>query len=320
LPPSAIGTNPVTPGQEPVVSSTSGTRFLGAAYTELEITPWRGGRLVPGLRADTLSTTSKTDLSIRLNARQEIISGLRSTAIKGGIGVFHQPPSVAETDPALGQPGLRSKRAIHYDLGVDHQLTPELKLSVDGYYKAMDRLVIARHGNAGEGRSYGVEVLLRYSGGDRLFGWLSYTASRSERRDSSAGAWDSFASDQTHVLTVLGSRGFGRGWRFGGRYRLVSGNLYTPSVEGAFDSTTGTYLNADSTATYSVRLPVFHQLDLRIDKTWTFPSWKLTGYLDVQNAYNNRAIEGVTYNYDYTKFIYARGLTIFPSIGVRAEF
>jgi hypothetical protein len=213
-----------------------------------------------------------------------------------------------------------SKRSIHYDLGVDHQLTPELKLSLDGFYKAMDRLVVARRGNAGQGRSYGVELLLRYAGGHRRFGWLSYTASRSERRDSSADAWLRFASDQTHVLTVLGSQGFGRGWRLGGRYRLVSGNLYTPSIEGAFDSTAGTYLNADSAATYSERLPVFHQLDLRIDKTWAFPAWKLTGYLDVQNVYNHRAVEEVAYNYDYTQSMYAKGLTIFPSIGVRAEF
>jgi hypothetical protein len=318
LPPSAAGNGAGIPGEPAITSQSSGSRFVGGAYAELEIAPWRGGRIVPGLRVDYTSTTSRTDVSPRLNVRQEIISGPRATALKGGIGLFYQPPSLIESDRALGQLGLSSKRSVHYDLGVDHQITPALKLSVDAYYKTMDRLVIARHGNAGEGRSYGAELLLRYAT-DQRFGWLSYTVSRSERRDSSAEAWQRFASDQTHVLTVLGSEGLGRGWRVGGRFRLVSGNLYTPSIEGAFDSTTGAYLNADSTATYSERLPLFHQLDVRVDKTWSFPSWRLTAYLDVQNVYNYRAVEGVTYNYDYTQHAYSKGLTIFPSIGVRAE-
>lgn len=319
LPPSAANEDMFTPGEQSITSQSSGSRFLGGAYTELEITPWRGGRVVPGLRADYTSTTSRTDVSPRLNMRQEIFSGPRALALKGAIGLFYQPPSLLESDPALGQRGLKSKRSVHYDLGVDYQLTPELKLSLDGFYKTMDRLVIARRGNSGEGRSYGAELLLRYTDGDRRFGWLSYTASRSDRRDASGEPWQKFASDQTHVLTALASQQLGRGWRVGGRFRLVSGNLYTPTIEGAFDSTTGAYLTAESTATYSMRLPLFQQLDLRVDKTWTFPSWKLTGYLDVQNVYNYRAVEGVTYNYDYTSSAYEKGLTIFPSVGVRVE-
>ncbi len=35
--------------------------------------------------------------------------------MKGGVGVFAQPPQFQETDKVFGQPGLRSERAIHYD-------------------------------------------------------------------------------------------------------------------------------------------------------------------------------------------------------------
>ena len=46
---------------------------------------------------------------------------------------------------------------------------------------------------------------------------------------------------------------------------------------------------ADYSLVNSERLPAFHQLDVRIDKTWYFRRWTLGVYLDIQNAYNYKA-------------------------------
>ena len=70
----------------------------------------------------------------------------------------------------------------------------------------------------------------------------------------------------------------------------------------------------------SVRLPLFHQLDLRIDKRWQFAYWRLSTYLDVQNAYNHMAVEGYSYNYNYSQRVRNTGVPILPSLGVRGEF
>ena len=72
--------------------------------------------------------------------------------------------------------------------------------------------------------------------------------------------------------------------------------------------------------TNSVRLPLFHELDIRVDKRWQFRDWRLSGYLDVRNAYNHAAVEGINYNFDFTQQAYQTGLPILPSLGVRAEF
>ena len=46
---------------------------------------------------------------------------------------------------------------------------------------------------------------------------------------------------------------------------------------------------------------MFHQLDIRIDKTWYFQDGvKMSAYLDVYNAYNQGNVEGVSYNYNST--------------------
>jgi hypothetical protein len=59
---------------------------------------------------------------------------------------------------------------------------------------------------------------------------------------------------------------------------------------------------------------------MRVDKAWKFKTWKLSAYLDVQNAYNNANPEAVQYNFNYTSRAYVSGLPILPSLGIRGEF
>jgi hypothetical protein len=63
------------------------------------------------------------------------------------------------------------------------------------------------------------------------------------------------------------------------------------------------------------------QLDLRVDKTWTFQNFKLGAYLDLINAYNRSNPDFIEYNYDKTQKRPVSGsLPIVPSLGVRGEF
>jgi TonB family protein len=318
-PPVTPGSPSGGPGQQPVHSTQSGTLFLPGAYVELELEPWSGTRIVPGLRADYDDGTHGWDVAPRLTLRQDLVRGYPRTTIKGGLGLFYQPPSVIDTDPHYGQPGLTSNRAVHYDVGFEQEFTREVDVSTDVFYKSLDRLTVAGAGNSGEGRAYGVELLLRYKPDQHFFGWVSYTLSRSERRDLPSQPYSLFQYDQTHILTVLGSYKLGRGWQLGARFRLTSGDLYTPTNYGAYDATVGSQLGVAAFPPYTSRLPLFQQLDLRVDKTWTFSHWKLTTYLDVQNVYNAKNPLGTSYNYNYTQSTNVNGLPILPSIGLRGE-
>jgi hypothetical protein len=191
---------------------------------------------------------------------------------------------------------------------------------VDGFYKAFSNQVVAGAGNAGRGDAYGIEAFLRYKDDGRFFAWLSYTLSRSERRDLPTGPMSLFQYDQTHALTLVGSYRLGGGWQLGGRFRLTSGSLYTPSSFGSFDDAAGSQMPALGYPPFGQRLPFFQQVDLRADKTWSFAGWKLTGYLDVQNVYAAPNPQGVSYNYNFTQSKYSVGLPIVPSFGLRGEF
>ena len=164
-----------------------------------------------------------------------------------------------------------------------------------------------------------LSFLLRHRPSERFFGWLAYTISRSERRDTPTSDYRIFQFDQTHILTAIASVRLGRGWEAGVRFRLVSGNPSTPVAGSLLNADAGTYTQIPGVP-FSSRNAPFHQLDVRIDKTWTFRRGSLNLYLEVLNAYNNSNPEGVQYNYNYTQSQTVTGIPIFPNLGIRAEY
>lgn len=304
----------------------NGTR--PAAYTEFELTPHRRVKLVPGARVDYSSEVKSWDFSPRFNARYFLVPEFPRTTLKGGVGLYHAPPQYEQSFPPFGTPTIHSNRAIHYSVGFEQDLTPQIEVSLEGFYKKLDQLVSARadetgtrtYNNLGSGYVVGSELLLKYKPDARFFGWLAYTLSRSMRALSPDQPLRLFQWDQTHILTVLGSYRLGRGWEFGARFRLVSGNLQTPIVGSLYAANAGSYAPIYSSATFSERVPMFNQLDLRVDKRWDFGAWRLSTYLDVQNVYYSRNVEGYNYNFDYTHQSKITGLPIIPSIGIRGEF
>lgn len=327
----------------PVVESDqSATAFRPAWYLEGEWTPTRRLRVVPGFRVDYARDSGHADFSPRINGRYDLVAAtpedesigqkrLRTT-VKGGVGLFHQPPQFQETDTVFGTPNLRSNRAVHYSVGVEQELSRHIELSVEGFYKDLTELVSREpaasgafeYENQGEGSVVGLETLLKYKPDARFFGWIAYTLSRSVRKNGPDEPQYLYEFDQTHNLIALGSYRLGRGWEFGARFRLVSGPLTTPvlrppALPSLYAADAGSYAQLTGEQN-SRRLPLFHQLDLRVDKAWQFEAWRFSVYLDIYNAYNNQAVEGLSYNYNYTQETYQTGLPIIPSLGLRGEF
>ena len=304
----------------PLETKESSTTYRPAMYAEFEAVPWKGTRIVPGIRADYTKDNKSWDVAPRINGRQDLTSAFPRTTLKGGIGVFYQPPQPQETNRVFGTPGAASARAIHYGFGVEQEVTTQIEVGLEGFYKDLKNLYTQGEGAIGKGKAYGLEMLLRYKPDARFFGWVAYTLSRSVLVDTPTEPERLQQFDQTHILTVLGSYKLGRGWEIGGRFRFVSGSLTTPQGYGFVDENAGAQLPLTSFPPYTRRLPPFHQLDIRVDKRWVYRHWTLSAYMDVLNVYNAGNVEGTSYNYNFTKSVNATGLPILPSFGVRAEF
>jgi TonB family protein len=301
------------------------TSLRPAGYVEALINVGERLLLVPGVRADSYTEANSWSVEPRFSARLRVAE---KTTLKGGVGLYSQPPQYGEAIPDLGNPNLGLSRAQHYGLGVEQLLGERARLTFDTFYKRLSDLQVAgvdaqgreTQVNGGKGRIYGLELMakLNQAPGSRAFGFLSYTLSRSERNDHGL-EWRLFDFDQTHILSVAAGYKLPRNWNVSGTFRLVSGNPTTPVVGAIYDANSDYYLPLYGRVN-SVRNPVFHQLSVRIEKLWPFQKWQLATYLDVQNAYNHRSQEGIQYSYDYTRSAPVLGLPVLPSLGVRGEF
>jgi hypothetical protein len=318
-------------------TNSQGTVFRPGWYVDAELQPTRRLLVVPGARLDFARDTGHADISPRINARYDLIGGHaeselppeeqhKRTTLKGGVGYYYQPPQFQETNAVFGTPGLLSNRSVHYSIGVEQELTRHVEMSLEGYYKALtdqvsrqpDATTTFLYGNQGIGTILGMELLIKYKPDSRFFGWLAYTLSRSTRRDGPGQPEYLAQYDQTHNLTMLGSYRLGRGWEFGARYRIISGPLVTPVTGALYAADAAAYTELTGPA-FSRRLPLFHQLDVRIDKGWQFRDWRLSAYLELLNVYSNAAKEALDYNYNFTQTQYQNGLPFIPNVGIRGD-
>jgi len=290
-------------------------------YLELGFRPLSPVLLTPGVRVDYYGEFGDWSVDPRISARYEVGP---QTALKAGVGRYTQPPVFWMSVPVVGNPDLDPYHALQVSAGVEQGFSKKLKLGVEGFYKKLDKVIVATADsgppgfvNEGEGRIFGAEFSAEARPDDKTFGYLAYTLSRSERSEHGR-PYRLFDHDQTHILSLAVSRKLGAGWELGVRFRLVSGEPTTPVTGSLFDARTGVYLPRYG-AVNSERDPMFHQLDVRVEKAFKIGALTLAPYLDVQNVYNASNVEGYTYNYDYTKREEATGLGLFPNLGVRGE-
>lgn len=306
--------------------------FSQALYAELVWEPFSGLRLVPGVRAELYSLRGGRSLSLepRLAARYEVAP---DWTLKAAWGLFRQPPRPMDVDTDFGNPYLGLAASAQQVLGFEGRLLPFLTLDVQGFYNRRTELVVASNAvverdgrartevlrNGGEGEVWGVEVLLRHELTKRFFGWVAYTLSSSEQRDEETGAWLPVASDQRHILTLVGSLKLDGGWELGTRFRLTSGRPETPVSGGIFDADTGGFVRLNGVPG-STRGATFHQLDVRFEKTFLKERYRWSVYLDVQNVYNATNPEFLLYDYRFRTSAGFPGLPILPTLGVSGAF
>src|SRR5262249_40547777 len=129
----------------------------------------------------------------------------------------------------------------------------------------MGQQIIDRLTTPQTGRAYGLEVLLRRRAKNGIFGWISYTLSRSERMNNGEGV--AYDYDRTQLFSMVAGLPLRRNWDVGVRVQYQSG------------------LPATTTAGYNAaREDGYWQFDVRVDKRAVWNKWLLDFYVDITNV------------------------------------
>lgn len=319
-------------------SLASGT-FLGG-YAQVEWKPTEKLLVVPGLRFDSYHLVPGLNnyaIEPRLTARYRLTDAV---TLKGGAGLYHQPPALLINLPVIDLAGLRFglQEGAQTDLGVEWKLASGVELNVDAYYNPLRRVIefsafsreagpIGEPGspefdeyvrrNATTGYATGLEVLLRHPLGGNWFGWLSYSLQRSVRklefprfgsRGEDLGTGNgtvAYAFDQTHVMNAVLSYKFAGSWTAGVTLHFNTG-FPEGGVFGNGTQTEGTSPIGGLPRWVPVdrdkwdRLPPFFRVDARVAKSWAFETFSLEAYFDFLNVLFAQEVIGYLYSTEFS--------------------
>lgn len=251
---------------------------------------------------------------------------------------------LAGPEETLFQPGTamatrdRLQRAAHLVAGIEIDITKDLLINIEGYFKDFTQLIdlnrnklLATDPNFVPltGEAYGGDISAEYRKG-RIFFTANYTLGWVNRDDSEQVFPTSF--DRRHNVNALMTYKFGPGnaYEFGARWNLGSAFPFT-QTQGFYESPTegsnpvvldiltnngdiGILLAGNLNGG---RLADFHRLDISLKRTFSFGKYtELDLVASVTNAYNRENIffvDRITNNR-------VNQLPILPSLGATFRF
>lgn len=296
----------------------------GGGYIGAEWRPNSAFSLSPSIGTQVPFRWAKTTLEPRLRASWQP-GGREDTKVTAAGGLYYQPVDGVTDERDAGStfrawlptPGGEVLRSAHAILGLDQQLTPNLRASVEGYYKNLNNVSVPKWTTlavfntelalAG-GQAYGGNLSLRYQT-DRLNLRASYGLGRVEYQASRAalGAWTDESQvqytpphDQRHKVTVIASTTLDL-FSVSARWQYTSGRPFTRGygtdnfleirgLRGLPQTERGNNRLLYNQA-YNARLPAYHRLDVSIKRSVTLsPSLQLTAEGGAINLYDRQNI------------------------------
>lgn len=267
-----------------------------------------------GVRTDGNNYSDKMkelwrQLSPRLSVSYRLADGL---FLSGHVGLYYQLPSYTALG-FKGEAGNYVNKHLDYisvsqeSVGLSWTPNENMEFSVEGFYKLYgnmpfslsDQIPLSCKGNdygtignealssEAKGRSYGAELMFKWLLTQKLNLSSSLTIFKSEFKDGEQGSYVPSAWDNRFILNVSGTYNFPKHWSLGAKVSCIGGSPYTPydeaksSLVEAWDVQGRAYY--DYSRYNQERLPVFGQLDVRVDKTFYLKKCMLGFYLDIQN-------------------------------------
>ena len=280
--------------------------YTGAAYLQYNWTFKKGFIVQPGVRASFQSFSENVKWAPRVALSYDIS---KSFTIKAAYGIYYQPDLYFKLRTSLLQvePYDVNSKSTHYTgsltftKGKTHAMInvyhkDNAVLYDDFRYEFFNRIggvnILDIPFNTVSGYSQGIELVLRQQYGKASIISVSYAYSRSRIRDASDN--ETFRDfDQPHAIIVNNIFRLPKSWNISMLWTYHTGYPYTPTQVDFIvqrPNEEGIMLFYDAGKKNSARLPDFHSLDLRLEKTWNFKKNSLMAYVNIVNFYKRENI------------------------------
>lgn len=301
-----------------VINTTAG----GYSYLQATLKPvWRFS-LTPSVRVDRYSITDETLISPRVSTRLVLTPRVSFNA---AAGIYRQPPDLFILSLAPENRALKTQRAVHTIIGLEWLARDDVRISIEAYRKSYHNLLVRPtltsplYFNTGEGEACGLDLVAQKALSDRFGGEAIYSFTHSRRRFTPGSFSFPSGTERPHQLTLIGITKL-KGFTLAGKLRVASGlpfNIYTP-----VEVRPGIFLQrlARVEDRNAARLPAYAQLDVRVEKRFSFRRWSFAPYTDVFNVLGR--INNTEQDYSYLDPLPRRlgEARTLPLFGARVEF
>ncbi|MBZ0204145.1 MAG: TonB-dependent receptor [Ignavibacteria bacterium] len=261
-----------------------------------------------GIRADYFSgISSNTAVSPRFGLSYSL---LPTTTINASTGIYYQSPEYTWLTADPRNEDLKFIRADHLTAGIEHLFSPELRLSLEAYYKKYRNYPVSTlvptyvlisggteygpnllFGGAlseGYGHTRGLDVSLQKKlTGNGFYGMINYSLAESNVTGLEGGERPG-SFDYRHNLTVIAGYQIANDWLIGLKYRYTTGRPYTPfNKDASIFAGRGV---SDFNNFNGARYKDYNRLDLRVDKKWNFKGLSIVSYIELQNVFNTENV------------------------------
>jgi hypothetical protein len=257
-----------------------------------------------------------------------------------GWGRYSQFPDIDMIELSAVETPLSAERSTHYVAALEHQLDAQTRIRIEAYDRqdhdvldapdAYPRLEggqviwpasVPLWKNAYDGYSRGVQLMLQRRSANRLSGWIGYTLGYNREWDRASQAWFDSDNDVRHALTLYAAYRVTPSINVSTRFNYGSG----APVPGYFQVTDFAVLDSQTIVAHrnTSRLPAYERWDLRLNKSFVHPRWKMTVYGELLNTLNHRNLRylGIVGDYRTVGFAnLASSLSRVPAVGVSIEF
>ena len=271
-----------------------------AVYAE-QLFEWSDMNLRTGLRVDQDGFSDETLVSPRV-----ALNWLPSADWRVSLttGLFYQSPRFLDRGASNDNADIESERTTHLSVGVEHQFGDDWSLLVEPYWQSFDQLLVdtgrtdGRLTNDGDGRSYGVDVVLAREFADGWWGNATYSFNRT-RLDDNDGAGD-YAADfsRDHFFSVGGSWEISERWQIGARWKFATGRPTDAFIvnENVLGPGQPLRFSKELTQRNALELGNYHSLNLRIDYRRSLGPVNFIGFFDVINLYGGPGAQPDEFN------------------------
>lgn len=268
---------------------------------------------------------------------------------------------------------VKGSSALHSIIGYQRQIQENITLELETYYKKYNNIYSYNYNmhvdvenvgyteegkpiygstkgifNSGNGKSYGIELLIRKDAG-AITGWFAYSLARTEFTIENINNGKPFnpRHDRTHAINIVTNFDLNniineikgkpfinsdKKWTAGLSFTYFSGQPITlPSSVYLFNSAPDWEYGLPSISLYpssinQYRLPYYARLDFNLNYEIHYKGWSLTPYLQIFNLLNRKNVWFIRYEEEIKGGIIkiktdnVSMFPILPSIGVSIKF